>query len=95
MRGISRSGWAHKTGEVIAANLMRPMQPVQDGKVVTRDGVANVIRGMAPAQLPQSTVKTIRGHGTRSVWEVVPSVLDVIRPIADPTLDRARSPKIG
>ncbi len=58
---LSKSGMIPANHED-AANLMRPMLSVKDGKVVTKDGLSNVLPGMDPTQFVHATLKTIRGH---------------------------------
>lgn len=58
---LSKSGMIPANHED-AANLIRSMLTVKDGKVVTKDGVPNVIPGMDPTQLFHATVKTLRPH---------------------------------
>jgi hypothetical protein len=58
---LSKSGMIPANHED-AANLIRSMLTVKEGKVVTKDGVPNVIPGMDPTQLFHATVKTLRPH---------------------------------
>ncbi len=58
---LSKSGIIHAIRED-AANLIRSLLTVKDGKMVTKNGVPNVIPDMDPTQLFLATVKTLRPH---------------------------------